>query len=269
MLEEGRLATLLVHPNLVQVLDVGLHAGRPYLATEYVGGRTLSHVRTTATQRGLEIPEALAALVGVQCCSGLSAVHGLTDDGGRALNLVHGDLSARHVLVGWSGEVKVIDFGRNPTRLDALRAEPGALRGTLGFVAPEQLRGEAPTPSFDVWAVGVNLYLLVTGRMPFEAAGPLQTASAILHSDPVRPKDLRPDLSDDFERIILRALHKRVSDRYVNVGELRLDLERYLRTNEAPLRALGELMDALFPPQEPDRRRLSELEGRALPRALA
>jgi hypothetical protein len=85
----------------------------------------------------------------------------------------------------------------------------------------------------------------------------------------MRPRELRPGLSEELERIILRALQKRVADRYFSIDELRIDLERYLRTKDAPVHAVGQLMDALFPPHEPDRRRLSELEGRASPRALA
>jgi serine/threonine protein kinase len=269
VLEEGRLATLLTHPNLVQVLDVGLHAGRPYLATEYVGGRPLSQLRAAATQRGVEVPEELAARIAAQCCSGLHAVHALTDGAGHPMNLVHGALSARHVLVAWGGEAKLIDLGRGPARIESVRTEPGALRGTLGFLAPEQLKGAPASPSFDVWALGVNLYLLVTGRMPFEAAGNLQTASAILHAAPMRPREVRPGLSEELERIILRALEKRAVDRYASAEELRADLDRFLRGKDASVRAVGRLMDALFPPIEADRRRLSELEGRAAPRALA
>jgi serine/threonine-protein kinase len=153
-LREARLAARLNHPNVVRVFDVGVDDGLPFIAMEYVEGETLAEL---VARRG-RLPAAEAAGLGVQMCAGLAAVH--------AAGLVHRDVKPQNLLLGREGTLKLGDFGialgEEGTRLTLA----GTVLGTIGYLAPEQARGEQVTAAADIYAVGAVLYELLTGRPP-------------------------------------------------------------------------------------------------------
>jgi eukaryotic-like serine/threonine-protein kinase len=173
-LREARLAARLAHPNVVRVFDVGEDGGRPFIAMEYVEGETLAEL---VARRGA-LPPAETAALGVQACAGLAAAH--------AAGLVHRDVKPQNLLLGADGLLKLGDFGiavgHDGTRLTVA----GTVLGTVGYLAPEQARGEQVTAAADIYAVGAVLYELLTGE-PARTAASLTELGA---EDGFRPPDV-------------------------------------------------------------------------------
>jgi tRNA A-37 threonylcarbamoyl transferase component Bud32 len=163
-LDEARLLARLSHPNIVTILDAGSAHGELYLAMELVDGAPLSRLIQRCAPCDVEV----AVEVGVQLTDALAYAHDLTDEGGRRLEIVHRDLSPRNILVTRAGHLKLTDFGiaRFNDRL-AVSTSGGLVKGTFGYMAPEQIRGAGVDQRSDLYAVGVVLFELLTGVRPY------------------------------------------------------------------------------------------------------
>jgi len=153
-LREARLAARLAHPNVVRVFDVGEDDGRPFMAMEYVEGKTLAEL---VVRRG-SLPPSEVATLGVQACAALSAAH--------AAGLVHRDVKPQNLLLGTDGVLRLGDFGIAVAREGTQLTLAGTVLGTAGYLAPEQARGEQVTAAADIYAVGAVLYELLAGEPP-------------------------------------------------------------------------------------------------------
>ncbi|HEY7497417.1 MAG TPA: protein kinase [Vicinamibacterales bacterium] len=205
LLREATLASALNHPNIVTIYETGVVNGDRYIAMELVDGATL---RELAAQ-GLP----LSRIVGIarQVAEALAVAH--------AAQIIHRDIKPDNVMVRPDGYVKLLDFGlarvqpdpfAGPTRQPSTgsRTEAGLILGTIGYMAPEQARGEPVTAEADVFSLGVVLYELVTGRHPFMAASQLGTLHALLWETPEPPALLNPDLPRALDQLIVEALQK-------------------------------------------------------------
>jgi serine/threonine-protein kinase len=172
-LREAYVASRLHHPNAVAVVDAAIHARQPYLVLEYVEGCSLA----TLLQRNLGArPPALVAAIVIDALEGLAAAHALTDDDGRPLGLVHGDVSPENVLVGVDGAARISDFGVSRLgRLGASEDPWEPLLSRAGYVAPERALGRASTPQADVFSMGVVLWSALTGHDLFHGASAEET----------------------------------------------------------------------------------------------
>ncbi len=203
---EARLLANLSHPNLVTIYDFGWENGQPYFVMEYVDGWDLKtlirHGAPLAVERALELF--------LQICAGVGYAH--------RNQIVHGDLKPQNILVSRAGEVKVVDFGiaaalwsRDPDR---------TTWATPQYLSPEQAAGQPPTPASDVYSLGLILYEMLTGRLPFEAATPAELLQAHLTQAPPSPKTFQPGLPDDLVEILLTCLEKEPARRYRNADQL-------------------------------------------------
>lgn len=211
-LDEARYAALLDHPNVVQIFELGEDAGTYFLVMEYLRGRSLREVLREAQQHRRSIPVGLALQAVAAACDGLHYAHELKveeragvvrpDPNGRALHLVHRDVSPENVLVGESGQVKVVDFGIARAAGLLGGATQGAVTGKLSYMAPEQLLALPVDRRADVFALGVLLYELLTGRLPFDrrSGGGLRPSGA-----PPLPI-VREGVSKGLSEVVLRAL---------------------------------------------------------------
>jgi serine/threonine-protein kinase len=208
----------LQHPNIVQVFDIGLCAGRPYLALEFCEGGSLAD-----RLKGAPPPPVAAAGLVETIAYAIQAAH---DQG-----VVHRDLKPANILLDQSGTPKVSDFGLAKRLDEAGQTASGAVLGTSSYMAPEQAAGRAKEvgPAADVYALGAILYEALTGRPPFRAATALDTLRQVLQSDPVPPRLVNEALDRDIEAICLKCLHKRPEGRYASARELAADLDRYRR----------------------------------------
>jgi serine/threonine protein kinase len=258
-LDEARLAGLINHPHVLQVFDFGEDSGRYFLAMEYLEGRSLSEVLARIERQQGALPATLAARVIADCCAGLDFAHDLKDAAGRSLGIVHRDVTPANIFLTYSGQVKVLDFGIARARSRSHHTPTGVAKGKVFYMAPEQIQGDAVDRRADLWGLGVTLYVMLTGRRPFDGPTPLDVFEAILHA-PLPALGLGAD-AGALERIVQRALARNRDDRYPTAGAMRIDLESYLDHQPSVTGfKLASLMEQLFPvAADVDRSRLAGL----------
>jgi serine/threonine-protein kinase len=220
---EARAVARLSHPNIVHVIDAGEDEGRPYIVFEYIDGETLKE-RIHRLER-LAIPEAVAYCV--EIARALGAAH--------ANHVVHRDVKPQNVLIDQDGTAKVTDFGIARTLEEKGLTADGRVLGTTDYVSPEQALGKDVTGQSDLYSLGIVLYEMLTGELPYH--GENQVAVAMMHVREQVPdvRHLRPDVSAALAAVIDRATAKELAQRYSDDAEMIADLERALalETNRA------------------------------------
>ncbi len=250
LLHEARIAATLTHANIVQIFDVGQVEGTYYIAMEHVHGEDLRGIVRQMRKKGvIEFPleHAIGIMLGVT--SGLSYAHEKRDLGGAPLNIVHRDISPQNVVVTFSGDVKIVDFGiaKSDTKM-VVETQSGKLKGKVPYMSPEQARGEAIDARSDVFAVGVMLFELTTGRRLFKGQSEFETLKLICEREYPRPSQVHPGYPPELEAIVMRALTKDKNARYQSARELQSALEDYVRKERIPVSnvALTQYMQSLF-----------------------
>ena len=212
---EAKNAAGLSHPNIVSVYDRGTAEGTYYIAMEYLDGRSLKEL---IVSRGpAPVKTAVEYARQVLAAVGFAHRHGI----------VHRDIKPHNVLVGPEGRLKVTDFGIARSGASQM-TEVGSIIGTAQYLSPEQARGAPVDQTSDVYSVGVVLYELLTGQVPFTGETPLEIAMKHLSEVPKPPSELRPEVPHDLDLVVLRALAKDPSERYQTAEEMDADLERVL-----------------------------------------
>lgn len=226
------------HPNIATIHDFDTSNGLDFLVMEHVGGRALDEIVADGP-----LPEAEVSRLGGELLAGLAAAH--------AQGIVHRDLKPSNVRLTPDGRVKILDFGlarlirpetASSQSMTASAAEDEGVAGTLQYMAPEQLRGEAADVRSDLWGVGLLLYELATGTRPWHDKRSGALIAKILQDPPVPPRRFRPDLSLGMESILLRCLEKNRGDRPSSAIDLASDLKGLeTGTNATPAQLKGRL----------------------------
>jgi serine/threonine protein kinase len=250
-LGEAKVAAQLNHPNLVQIFDFGEAEGSYFIAMEFIDGPNLRLLVARSGQVRTPIPFSLAARIVSQAAEGLAYAHDVRSQlTNEPLHLIHRDVSPDNILLSRSGAVKLVDFGIAKARGQSHHTEAGTVKGKVAYMAPEQLRGEPLDRRVDLYALGVVLYELCTGRMPFEANSEASMVRAVLY-DPVIPAVERvPNLPVQLQNILTRLLAKKREDRYADCGSLHADLELFIHQSGEPATGfvLSRLVAQLSPP---------------------
>jgi len=217
LLDEARVAVRLNHTNLVQVFDCGRVEDELYIAMELIEGRDLRAVWNRTAERRSRIPLDVALYVVREVARGLEYAHGY---GG--LNLVHRDIAPPNVLLSWHGEVKLTDFGLARSTLKNERTAPGIVYGRVAYLAPEQARGEQADPRTDIYATGIILWELLTGRPLHDT-----TDDAVKNLERARhpridpPSSITRGLPGSIDQVVLKALATDRNQRFKSAGEFR------------------------------------------------
>jgi eukaryotic-like serine/threonine-protein kinase len=233
LLEEARLAALIRHPNVCEIFELIELEGLLAVSMEWVDGVSLSGMLAGSKQR---LDPRIAARIVAQAGAGLHAAHELRDEGGRALGLVHRDVSPQNILISRDGHVRLSDFGiakAMDNRREATAA--GQVKGKLAYMSPEQARDDELDRRSDVFSLGIVLYCSVLGKRPFSRPGERrdQALARLLDVDYPRPREVDPTCPAELASIIERAMQQDPALRYQSADELRQALEQWLLTSGA------------------------------------
>lgn len=248
-LGEARLAAELNHPNLVQIFDFGEANGQYFLAMEYIDGPNLRVLNQSTRRMSGPMSFALAARIIALAAEGLHHAHELRDENGQLVNLVHRDISPDNILVSRNGAVKVVDFGIAKATTQPHLTKSGMIKGKMAYMPPEQLAREPLDRRADLFALGIVLYELVTGGMPFDATSEVSIIQALMSQQPLeKPTTYRLDCPPALEAIVLKCLEKDRERRYASCRDLQSDLETFISSQGASVgtREVAELVELTF-----------------------
>jgi hypothetical protein len=237
LLNEARLVAGLDHPNIAQVHDIGLEHGEYFFAMEYVHGQDLAHILHRAPLHKLHLENALHIAIGV--CAGLHCAHSSRDATGRALDIVHRDVSPSNVLVSYQGAVKLVDFGVAKAATLVSETREGVIKGKYGYMSPEQCLGDALDRRSDVFAVGILLWEMTVGRRLYMFKGELASLQRIVYVDAPRPSKFAPQYPAQLEHIVMRALARDPRQRYQSAEQLQIDLEQFALDHRLAISAVS------------------------------
>jgi hypothetical protein len=272
LLHEARVAATLNHPNVAHIYDVGEADGQFYIAMEHIHGEDLrSIVRQMKKVNETSFPLEHAIAIVLGCCAGLSYAHERANLDGEQMNIVHRDVSPQNILVTFTGDVKLVDFGiAKAGRSHMEDTGSGQLKGKVPYMSPEQAQGLPLDGRSDVFSLGVILFELCTGKRLFRGANEMETLKMIVEGEYPKPRALNPNLPERLEKIILKSLEKDLANRYQSAREMQADLEEMIRAEQmkvSPL-TLASWMQHLFGEKLAQQRQMLS-EGRQLAEVIA
>jgi serine/threonine protein kinase len=227
LVDEAHIASTLNHSNLVQVLDLGKAGAEFFLVLEFIDGWSLEQVRRRAAKAKVKIPLHLALSITSALCRGLAYVHTRKRDG-RPLGIVHRDISPQNVLISREGEVKLADFGIAKAAGRREKSVTGVIKGKFAYMSPEQSVGGDLDARSDLFSVGTVLYILTTGKKPFEGDADLDVLMQVRKARFEKPSLLVKDLNPEVERFIVRALRSDRSRRWQSAEQMADKLDAIL-----------------------------------------
>jgi non-specific serine/threonine protein kinase len=215
-LVEAQASAALSHPNIATVFEIDESEAKTFIALEYIEGQNLAEKVKSGP---LKLEDAIS--IGIQASEGLQAAH--------EKGIVHRDIKSQNIMVTPRGQVKILDFGLAKLRGSSFVTRVGTTVGTMGYMSPEQLRGDPVDHRTDIWALGVVLYELVSGRKPFQGDYEEAVAYQVLNAQPELLTAIRTGVPVELERIVDKTLQKDRTKRYQHIDELHVDLQSLQR----------------------------------------
>ncbi len=214
--QEARAAAALNHPNICSVIDIAEHDGQMFIVMEFVDGQTLQEKKSSINFRQ-------AVDIGIQVAEGLAAAH--------EKGIVHRDIKPENIMIRKDGIVQIMDFGLAKFRAgrNTRLTRQGSTVGTAGYMSPEQVQGQETDHRSDIFSLGVLLYELFAGRMPFQGAHETAVLYEIVNVDPPPMTSVRADIDPELDRIVLECLQKEPDERYHSAKDIVKDLRRFKR----------------------------------------
>jgi serine/threonine-protein kinase len=244
-LEEAKLAARLLHPNVVQTNEVGFDGKHYFIEMEYLEGQPLSAIMRRGSSKGGNVPLPLGLWIVAQALAGLHHAHELRDLDGKPLHVVHRDVSPHNVFVTYDGGVKVLDFGIAKAADSQGETTTGLVKGKATYMAPEQAAHRPLDRRADVFAAGVMLWEILTGRRLWEGLDDFEIFLKLREGPVPPPSTACSDVAPELEAICMRAVAMRPEDRFATAAELQSALEEHLETSGARVgsKALAKWMN--------------------------
>ena len=211
---EAQTAAALSHPNICTIHEIDEEEGKSFIAMEYVEGQSL---RSKIDKGPLGIDEALD--IAIQVAEGLEEAH--------KKGIIHRDIKSANIMVTEKGQAKIMDFGLAKVKGATLLTREGTTLGTVAYMSPEQARGEEVDHRSDIWSLGIVLYEMLSGQLPFKGDREASILYSVVHEEPKPLKEIKRDLPLELHQIITRALKKRPESRYTSAAEMLKDLKQY------------------------------------------
>ena len=218
---EEMIGLTLDHPSVVKFVRCEVKKSRPYIVMEYLEGRTLAALLNERPQ----FPEAEAARIASRVCEALEYLH--------RNGVVHRDLKPENIMLCQNGSLRIMDFGiaKSAQARRLTFGGPSSMIGTPDYIAPEQLQGKRGDSRSDIYALGAMLYVMTTGTTPYDGDNPYVVMNARLNGDPEAPRQTNPQLSPQIEEIILHAMERNPSKRYLSAMAMKAELDDYSGVN--------------------------------------
>ncbi len=253
-LDEARTAADLRHPNVINVFDMGRADGTYFMAMEFLHGHDVRQMLKTANKARSWVPLGQIAEIVLGCAAGLHHAHTKTSIDGMPLGIVHRDISPPNILVGFAGEVKVVDFGIAKAANQATQTQAGAIKGKYAYMSPEQAEGKKLDHRSDQFALGVVFWEMLTQRRLFKRGTEPKTLMAVI-DDPAPPaRQFRADVPPSLDAILKRMLSKKPENRLDSCEQMRTVLEEVIAEEGVAhsTARLAKYMKELFGEPEPE-----------------
>ncbi len=245
-LDEARITASLSHANIGQVFDLGDQDGDLYLAMEFLAGQNLEQIFQASNKQQRPLPLGFAARVVRDACLGLHYAHSYTDPSGKPRPVVHRDVSQKNVMVTFDGHVKVIDFGIAKAKGRLGRTQVGMVKGTTGYMSPEQVHGAELDGRSDLFCMGIILHELLCGRRLFTGAHEGEVMLKISEADVPSPTSLNPRVPQALSDVVMRALAREPQKRFASGRELARAIDAACGTELFHEEQLAAVMRQLF-----------------------
>ena len=246
-LDEARLSLFLQHANIVQVFDISKTPDNAYfLVMEYVDGCNLKALIERQKQKGKRIEIAHTIYLMMECCKALNYAHALEHpETGEPLGIVHRDISPPNILLSKNGEVKLVDFGLAKASTALESTDPGVVKGKFSYLSPEAASGNSVDHRADVFAVGIILWEMFTGRRLFYGETDYQTVELVRQAKIPSIAALNPEIEPELENVVRKALARDVNERYSNAADLQDALAQYLFSRGSRMKVTSRDIAAL------------------------
>ncbi len=246
--DEAKIAGELSHPHIGQIFELGKIEHAHFIAMEFVWGKDVLQIQNRLRRLRQKMPLEMSAHICAGVCEGLDYAHRKTDATGREMHIIHRDVSPQNILVSYSGEVKIIDFGIAKARSRSSKTQAGVLKGKFGYMSPEQVRGLTLDQRSDIFSIGTLLYEMVTGERLFIGETDFATLDKVRNADVIPPSQVNPAVPPELDAIILKALRRNPDERYQWASDMQEELATYLRTREPIFsgKALGASVREMF-----------------------
>ncbi|WP_216618547.1 serine/threonine-protein kinase, partial [Corallococcus carmarthensis] len=264
---EARTLVRLGHGSIAQVLDMGVNEGEAYMALEYVDGKDLRKVAARVRDRQTPLPLTFVLYVMGRVLDALAYAHRKRDEDEKELKLVHRDISPQNILISYEGEVKVIDFGLAKSRLSAAKTNPSIILGKFLYMSPEQARHQPVDRRSDLYAVGLCLYELISGKNPFDVLPPGELMSAVANPKVAPLNEVEPLTPPAVSQLVAKALAVEPAQRFQTAEDFRVRLQACLMeidTSAGPESVSRFMRDLFSSDYQSERRLLTSL--REVPR---
>ena len=230
LVDEAKIAVQLNHGNIAQTFDLGRVGETFYITMEYVDGADLYKILRRGSEIDFEMPLDICAFIAKEIASALDHAHRKRDHTGKTLGIVHRDVSPQNVLISFSGEVKLVDFGIAKATMKARQTAVGVIKGKYYYMSPEQAWGEQIDHRSDIFSAGIVLYEMMTGQMLYLEEDLHKLLDMARKADIAPPSTLRKGIPPQLEKIVMHALAADKRNRYQSASDFASDLERFLHT---------------------------------------
>lgn len=238
---ESQAVAMLSHPNIVSVYDVSHNDDVEYIVMELIDGITLKQY----LQKKSVLDPAEVLDFTIQTAKALEHAH--------SKGIIHRDIKPQNIMLLKDGMIKVADFGIASLE-NTVEENNGETVGSVHYIAPEQARGEAPDARSDIYSLGIVMYEMLTGKLPYVGNSDVEVAVKHMNTDPVTPRDIVPSIPEELERICLKAMNSNIDERYQSASEMLADLEEY-KSQSLAAHVLKDSEAVLIDSEEPPRRR--------------
>jgi serine/threonine-protein kinase len=248
-IDEAHIASRLSHPNICQVLDLVSREDELYLVLEYLKGLDLREILKRCMELGRLLPAEVGVWIAIEVAAGLDYAHTAQAIDGTPLHLIHRDVSPKNIRITDAGSVKVIDFGIARAMNRATETAAGTIKGTLGYMSPEQIMGDEIDHRSDIFAYGIVLFQMLTCRNPFDGPTLKERVRRLTQAPVPSVREFNGALDPEIEGIVARCLERDLDHRYQRMRDVQVDLDRYLAKLQvvSPRQRLIDFMEAIFP----------------------